>query len=594
MRVPAVLMSLALLVGCDDEVERPIDSVVVDAGWQRPVGLDAGSDGEAPDRVAAEQPGPEAVVPCHAYSGFAVTGSRPAVYEPLRQAIVQFMRERGIRAGVVGIALGNTILTVNGYGYTDGGLLDANPWDNDEGCSSPSPLVVPTTPFRVASVTKVLTAAAVRDALEDSPSTTVFSYALDPIEDALGFQLSPGPHPYNPSFPPKLDPHWTSMTVLQLMTHTSGLHGTNESAIPTTSQPRWDQSKLPYTTWQDAVYSAYGFETGHGALITKSFYILDSLREHQRLRVDPSTMIEFLAGVDLRAHPPGQYNIRYSNVGYVVLGRVLEGLRATAPAASVPDGFLPAMGHIIDYIRSQPGVVAGDVFASDGFHDAAAEPYYRDLDGNPFIGASERRFWNAADADRILYDGSWKFCVGSCPYFSQYVRTGKAAYGAMWYGTTDAATSLVMTARALLKMMATHIFTDASPYDTTSIAQSVLPGYAGCGGNPGPCLPHVGDRYVGQVPLRVTGDAHRPVFGSVAGVLSMAWHLRDVDSAFVNNGQITDCNPDIEGNYHVVALFNQRRGPDGYDPGNYIHALRNAVACAVDEIEGEPQGPGPQ
>ncbi len=76
--------------------------------------------------------------------------------------MLDYMKGRGIRAGVLALAKDGQIIFSRGYGYVDKGDED-DPFVHDED----GPPIQPDALMRIASVTKPITAAAVRQALKE-------------------------------------------------------------------------------------------------------------------------------------------------------------------------------------------------------------------------------------------------------------------------------------------------------------------------------------------------------------------------------------------------------------------------------------------
>jgi CubicO group peptidase (beta-lactamase class C family) len=169
-------------------------------------------------------------------------------------AMLAFMREREIEAGALAIGRNGKILLTRGYGYLDREHKKPLPAD---------------APFRLASVTKPITAAVLRDlAARGKVKLTDRAMPLIGFKDAV-------------------DPRWNDITVQMLLDHKGG----------------WDRDVKPL---YDPMFQEL--------LIRKS------------LRLDqaplPRDIIRFMSRRKLDFDPGSK--MVYSNFGYCVLGRVIE------------------------------------------------------------------------------------------------------------------------------------------------------------------------------------------------------------------------------------------------------------------------------
>lgn len=186
-----------------------------------------------------------------------LTGKKVAGYEPIDQAMQEFMARIGAQAGTVAISKDGKLLFSHGYGYSD---------------KAKSKQTRPDALFRIASVSKPITAAAIKNAIRDgelSFDTKAFEY--------LGIKP--------PSGKEIADPRILTITVRQLLNHRGG----------------WDREK--------------SFDP-----------VFEFRRVEQEFRLaraaGPRDVIQFMLTQPLQ-FAPGERSA-YSNFGYIVLGRVLE------------------------------------------------------------------------------------------------------------------------------------------------------------------------------------------------------------------------------------------------------------------------------
>ncbi len=186
-----------------------------------------------------------------------LTGRKVANYEPIDQAMQEFMTRIGAQAGTVAISKDGKLLFSHGYGWSD---------------KAKAKQTQPDALFRIASVSKPITAAAIKNAIranELSYDTKAFEY--------IGIKP--------PGSKEIADPRILTITVRQLLNHRGG----------------WDRDK--------------SFDP-----------VFEFRRVEQEFRLarpaGPRDVIQFMLTQPLQ-FAPGERS-SYSNFGYVVLGRVLE------------------------------------------------------------------------------------------------------------------------------------------------------------------------------------------------------------------------------------------------------------------------------
>jgi len=196
------------------------------------------------------------ITPTHAQAP-PVTGKKVPGYEPVDQAMQEFMTRIGAQAGAVAISKDGQLLFSHGYGWSD---------------KAKSKPTQPDALFRIASVSKPITAAAIKNAIRAKE----LSFDTKAIE-FIGIKP--------PSGKEIADPRILTITVRQLLNHRGG----------------WDRDK--------------SFDP-----------VFEFRRVEQEFRLarsaGPRDVIQFMLMQPLQ-FAPGERSA-YSNFGYIVLGRVLE------------------------------------------------------------------------------------------------------------------------------------------------------------------------------------------------------------------------------------------------------------------------------
>jgi CubicO group peptidase (beta-lactamase class C family) len=153
------------------------------------------------------------------------------------------------------------------------------------------PLTEPTTTFRLASCSKPLTSIAIYQLIQEGKIN------LDTtLQDVLGLEPAPGG---------SLDPGFANITVEHLLTHTAGWDRREVGDLPDAAAvaQAFDQANLPVTKLQLARYKA-------------------------------GQPLQFAPGAEQE----------YSNLGYLMLGLIVERMRGTAYPASVQQTMFSPLG----------------------------------------------------------------------------------------------------------------------------------------------------------------------------------------------------------------------------------------------------------
>jgi CubicO group peptidase (beta-lactamase class C family) len=219
-----------------------------------------------------------------------ITGKAVPALAAFDQAMLRFMKERGIRGGTLAVMRNGKIVLSRGYGYAR---------------RDRSRKVQPDDPFRMASIGKPITAAAVLKLIAAgklSHDTKVF--------ELLGTKPPPGR---------TADPRLKDITVRHLLQHRGG----------------WDRDAAPV---YDPMFQP--------AMIARAL--------GKKGPPEASDVISFLAGQPLQ-FTPGSKSV-YSNFGYCVLGRVIEKVGGQSYTAYIRKEVLAPLGiKSIDLGHSLPG-----------------------------------------------------------------------------------------------------------------------------------------------------------------------------------------------------------------------------------------------
>jgi N-acyl-D-amino-acid deacylase len=187
-----------------------------------------------------------------------ITGERVADLEAFDNLVLEFLQQHKVPGAVLAITKDARLVYARGFGYADAEAKES---------------VKPTSIFRIASISKPFTAAAVLQLVECGKlklDDKIFSILkLEPLlEDGA-----------------KLDPRWRDITVEQVLSHKGG----------------WDRD-------------ASGDPMFMPIKIAKAFKADPPANQEQ--------IIRYMMGKPLD-HDPGKKEV-YSNFGYCILGRVIE------------------------------------------------------------------------------------------------------------------------------------------------------------------------------------------------------------------------------------------------------------------------------
>jgi N-acyl-D-amino-acid deacylase len=192
-----------------------------------------------------------------------VSGAAQAKLAPFDKAMQSHLRKNHVRGGVLAVSKNGRLALSRGYGF-----LDA-----EERAPMPADAML-----RVASVTKPVTAMAIRKLIRDGKLT-----ADTKVFDFLQLQPAEGK---------TVDPRWKDVTVDHLLRHRGG----------------WD-SKAEQEGYPDGFDPMF-----HLLMIGKELGVSPPL--------PPQRVVHYMAGQPLQFDPG--LKSAYSNFGYCVLGRVIE------------------------------------------------------------------------------------------------------------------------------------------------------------------------------------------------------------------------------------------------------------------------------
>lgn len=191
---------------------------------------------------------------------FPVSGTAVPAMASLDDTIPALMQAFGIPGGAVAVVRDGRLVYARGFGWAD--VAGARP-------------VQPDALFRIASVSKPITAVAVLTLVEEG------KLSLDDRVAPFLAHLAPAPGA-------TVDPRWEAITIRHLLNHTGG----------------WDRDR-PGGGF-DPMFRPAVAAAAVGAPAPAS----------------PETIIRYMKGVPLDFDPGARY--AYSNFGYAILGRVIE------------------------------------------------------------------------------------------------------------------------------------------------------------------------------------------------------------------------------------------------------------------------------
>ena len=191
------------------------------------------------------------------YDDFPMTGAAVPELASYDQTFRDLLRKYFVPGGAVAVMREGKLLYARGFGYAD--VENKIP-------------VQPDALFRIASVSKMITATAIMKLVEDGKLN------LDELVAPWIADLKPAPGA-------KVDPLWDQITIRNLLNHTGG----------------WDRAK--------------SFDPIDRVVIAANAVGAPS-------PASPETLIRYMKGIPLDFVPGERF--AYSNFGYIILGRIIE------------------------------------------------------------------------------------------------------------------------------------------------------------------------------------------------------------------------------------------------------------------------------
>jgi CubicO group peptidase (beta-lactamase class C family) len=325
--------------------------------------------------------------------------------------------------------------------------------------------------------------------------------------------------------------------------------------------PRWSGGFAPPPALADTSYGASsGDPNFKPVLMMHDLEVATGLDFTGPLR--PKELVQYMAGFCL-AFAPGT-RMAYSNFGYTLLGRVLEGIHGREWEPGNGTNRRIGWGPYIDIIEeflAEYGITSGIRAGGTGSYSSenldwvgSDEPYYRHLRDD----GSEYPYLNVGDAFGVSPSGDM--------YFGPPAGV-PGPYGAFSMQTMEAHGGLVATAPALIKFMRHFRLRNVNDYGTIGTPRA--------------------DPSVGNT-------AH---WGLLPGTYSLAWEMGSGDQTFMVPFLLgawdqtsasslvisTQTNCTLPTGIDVVALFNQSTDPKDPADSEYSrlsHFLGRA-ACQV-------------
>jgi N-acyl-D-amino-acid deacylase len=191
-----------------------------------------------------------------------ISGASVPGLGPFEQSVRDMMRTYGIPGGAIALARDGKLIYARGFGYAD--LQNKTP-------------VQPDALFRIASVSKPITSAAIMKLVEEGKL-------------GLDDRVAPFIAHLTPAQGAAVDPRWEEITIRHLLNHTGG----------------WDRDKP------------------NGGFDPMDRPAIAAAAVNAPAPASAETIIRYMKGMPLDFNPGEKF--AYSNFGYAILGRVIERL----------------------------------------------------------------------------------------------------------------------------------------------------------------------------------------------------------------------------------------------------------------------------
>jgi N-acyl-D-amino-acid deacylase len=210
--------------------------------------------------VACDKDPPSFPPPVTPPAEIPISGAAVPGMESYDQTITDFMRKHAIPGGAVAVVRDGKLVYARGFGYAD--VANKTP-------------VQPDALFRIASVSKPITAAAIMKLVEEG------KLKLDDRVAPFIAHLTPAPGA-------TVDPRWEQITIRHLLNHSGG----------------WDRDKP------------------NGGFDPIDRPVIAAAAVNAPAPASAETLVRYMKGMPLDFNPGETF--AYSNFGYIILGRVIE------------------------------------------------------------------------------------------------------------------------------------------------------------------------------------------------------------------------------------------------------------------------------
>jgi len=370
------------------------------------------------------------------------TGQSSETFAGLDDAVTAFMRFRCVGAAALSVQRYGKPVYQRGFGRMQGratlDTLAGCGTDEEHTFTQGAALVQPSTPFGLASVGKVFTAAAVRRAVaarispQNPGSVTdaqieaarLLDPALDLLPEALRTVLSGSvPPPVDLSvdgdpacgLPAGADPRWQQITVGHLIGHQAGLDrellSVLDTLLPNLASMRGYDTAADWMAQEGVFNAAQLLEAKSKLPAGISNPIFVPWWRPGSGSIDEALLLT--AGRCLQSDPGTAR--AYSNVGYMILGRIIEHVHPSGVFAERFGDPGSYVGSALDaFVETELGITAGGKESAFGIY---SDPRY---DGVTTFTPEKRRWFTSTNSYRNeVGSNRWPVCdlVGdSCSF----------------------------------------------------------------------------------------------------------------------------------------------------------------------------------